>query len=80
MAVQLILIKENSCIVINKFKDKTGCWHGDHLPEDALMKLEKGDGVVCPNCLILISRYDGRLQYREIAKATVISHSGRTYT
>ncbi len=70
MTVQL---KEDSCIVINKFKDKTGCWHGDYLPKDALMRLEKGDGVVCPNYLILISCYKGgRLEFREVACTVIV--------
>jgi len=53
-------------------KDKTGCWHGDYLPKGSLMEIEKGNAVVCPNCLILISRFDGRLQYREITKVTIV--------
>jgi len=61
-------------------KDKTGCWHGDFLPEGSLMVIEGGDAVVCPNCLILISRFDGRLQFREIAKATIVSHSLGVHT
>jgi len=46
------------------------CWHGDYLSHADFMKIEKGDGVVCSNCLILISRYsDHRLHFREVVVA-----------